>query len=84
MTDKIRWDRIAAALLRQVPPAVAADFFASPEWAEVPQEDKEAIYIADAELEEAERAARQRARQLQAEDDYRRRMGAGGEDKTYR
>lgn len=71
-----RWDRIAAGLLRRVRPDVAEAFLDSPEWRELPEEDREALYIADAELEELERVKRQRARQEQAEENYRRRAAA--------
>jgi hypothetical protein len=80
MSD-IRWDRIAAALLRKLPPEVVEDFLNSPEWAALPEEGREALFIADAELEEMDRRTRQAARQQRAEENYRRRV-AGGEEGT--
>ncbi|MGI5293256.1 hypothetical protein ACQEVF_59460 [Nonomuraea polychroma] len=72
----IRWDRIAAALLRKLPPEVVEDFLNSPEYLALPEKDRDQLAIADAELEEIERVKRQRARQEQAEENYRRRMAA--------
>lgn len=72
----IRWDRIAAALLRKLPPAVAEDFLNSPEYQAIPEKDRDQLAVADAELEELERIKRQKARQEAAEDNYRRRKAA--------
>ncbi|MGW4476841.1 hypothetical protein ACWENQ_44920 [Nonomuraea sp. NPDC004354] len=68
----IRWDRVVAQLLRKVPAEVAEEFLAGPDWRDLPALDRQAIEVADAELEELDRLKRQQARQQAAEEAARR------------
>lgn len=60
-------DRVAAMMLRLVPREVAEQFLASPDFQNLPQEDKDRLYVADALIDEAQRRKRQAARQAEAE-----------------
>ncbi|MEZ7132647.1 hypothetical protein ACBR40_45555 [Nonomuraea sp. AD125B] len=59
--------RLTAALLRMMPPDVAAPFFRSPAWTDLTPTEQAMIIDADADMEEQDRRRRQQARQERAE-----------------
>lgn len=60
-------DRLVAVFLRRNPD-IAEGFFASPEWREMPEDLRERLYAADAEVDAAERRRYVAERQRQAEE----------------
>lgn len=60
-------DRLAALFLRRHPD-IAEGFFASPEWREMPEDLRERLYAADAEIDEIQRRRYVAERQRQAEE----------------
>jgi hypothetical protein len=56
--SEIDWGLIAARMLRKMGPAATTDFLNSTEWAALPTDARDALYVADALIEEEERTNR--------------------------